>query len=276
MEVLEMKRVIADLRQATKAPGSVDSFERATSADYQMIINALEELLAEIDEQRIDEAKLTALSAEIQRLLKSINRRSADRMAAIAEIVESGGAIDGFLGPRIDVNATNAIIQKLSASFVAAAGRRTAEITAETRAREAIDVDSPQSTDDDATMSTPTQSEIDLKIENMQLRMDGRLSSIEGKMDALAAQVSGSERAMALLAERAVAAAESAGNLKQTLWITSITTILSVLGIALAAYFGTQASNLGIVSSTISAFEAGRAAGTPAPAVAPAQATPTR
>jgi len=44
---------------------------------------------------------------------------------------------------------------------------------------------------------------------------------------------------MALLAGRAVAAAESAANLKQTLWITSISTILAVLGIALAAYFGT-------------------------------------
>jgi hypothetical protein len=128
----------------------------------------------------------------------------------------------------------------------------------------------------DEPMSTPTHTEIDLKIENMQLRMDGRLSSIEGKMDALAAQVSGSERAMTLLAERAVAAAESAGNLKQTLWITSITTILSVLGIALAAYFGTQASNIGIVSSTISAFEAGRAAGATGSPSAPSPSSPVK
>lgn len=110
----------------------------------------------------------------------------------------------------------------------------------------------------DRTMNTPSREEVDLKIENMQLRMDGRLTSIEGKMDALVAQVSGSERAVTLLAERAVAAAESASTLKQTLWVTSITTILAVLGIALAAYFGTQASNIAIVQTTLSAFESGR------------------
>lgn len=117
---------------------------------------------------------------------------------------------------------------------------------------------------EDMNASTPT--EIDLKLENMQLRMDGRLASIEGKMDALVAQVAGSERAMTLLSERAVAAAESAatsadraGNLKQTLWVTSISTILSVLGIALALYFGIQSSNLAIVQTTFSAVEAGRA-----------------
>lgn len=136
--------------------------------------------------------------------------------------------------------------------------------------------DGSNRTNYDLPMSTPTRDELDLKFENMQLRMDGRLASIEGKMDALAAQVSGSERAITLLAERAVAAAESAGSLKQTLWITSITTILSVVGIAFAAYFGTQASNLSIVGSTISAFEAGRSVAPPtSPPASQAPAAPS-
>jgi zinc transporter ZupT len=80
----------------------------------------------------------------------------------------------------------------------------------------------------------------------------------------LTVQSAGRERAIELLAERAVAAAETASNLKQTLWVTSITTILAVLGIALAAYFGTQASNIAIVQTTLAAFESGRTTGSKA------------
>jgi hypothetical protein len=76
-------------------------------------------------------------------------------------------------------------------------------------------------------------------MENMQLRIDGRLLSIERKMDVLAARVCSSEGAMDLLAERAMAAGGSADNLKQTLWVTSAATLLSVFGIALAAYLST-------------------------------------
>jgi hypothetical protein len=274
VEVLEARRAIASLREAVKEPANADSFERRTSADYHMIINALEEMLVEVEAPRIDGDKLTALYTEVQRLLHGITRRVTEQMLATAQALEAGASIDSLSMPRTNAGAVNKIIDELSKKFVSAANRRTAEINSTIQARDTNRVDSPASTEDHAPMSTPSQSEIDLKIENMQLRMDGRLSSIEGKMDALAAQVSGSERAMSLLAERAVAAAESAGNLKQTLWITSITTILSVLGIALAAYFGTQASNLSIVSSTISAFEAGRTAGSPVPPTAPQQAPP--
>jgi len=276
VEVIEIERALADLSQAVKVPATADSTERATSADYQMMIGALEEMLEGVEAPHPDIEKLTALKNEVQRILQTMRLRTIKRIEAATRAVASGAPLDEFLKPQSNLKTATAIFDALSRKFVAVANRRAAKFGASTETQEPIVVDSPQSTDDDAVMTTPTQSEIDLKIENMQLRMDGRLSSIEGKMDALAAQVSGSERAMALLAERAVAAAESAGNLKQTLWITSITTILSVLGIALAAYFGTQASNLGIVSSTISAFEAGRAAGTPSQAAAPAQATPAR
>lgn len=272
MEVLEARRAIADLRQITKAPVAADSIERATSADYQLIINALEEMLIEVEAPHQDDNKLADLNAEVQRLIRSVERRTAEQLLALAQRVAAGNLTDDILRPKPNYAAANAIIADLCKRFVAAANRRAAEINAGLQRRPSIQVDSPEPTEDHAPMST--QSEIDLKIENMQLRMDGRLSSIEGKMDALAAQVSGSERAMALLAERAVAAAESAGNLKQTLWITSITTILAVLGIAFAAYFGTQASNIGIVGSTISAFEAGRSAGAPAAPSAPAPSTP--
>lgn len=272
MEVMEIERALADLSQAVKVPSTADSAERATASDYQMMISALEEMLAGVEAPHPDIEKLTALQNEVLRIFRTLRHRLVGRLEAAAQAVASGGSLDEFLVPQTNLAKAVAIVDELSKRFAAAAHRRAEEIGRAAGARETIVVDSPQPTEDDAAMSA--QTEIDLKIENMQLRMDGRLSSIEGKMDALAAQVSGSERAMALLAERAVAAAESAGNLKQTLWITSITTILAVLGIALAAYFGTQASNIGIVGSTISAFEAGRAAGAPAAPNAPAPSAP--
>lgn len=272
MEIMEIERALADLSQAVKVPSTADTAERATAADYQMMINFLEEILAGVEAPHPDMAKLFELQKEVRRILKTIQSRLIRRINAAAEAVASGGSLDEFIRPQTNLTKVVVIIDELSKRIVAAAQQRTADLSRSDETRNPIVIDSPKPTEDDAAMSTPTQSEIDLKIENMQLRMDGRLSSIEGKMDALAAQVSGSERAMALLAERAVAAAESAGNLKQTLWITSITTILSVLGIALAAYFGTQASNLSIVGSTISAFEAGRAAGSPTPASSQAPA----
>lgn len=125
----------------------------------------------------------------------------------------------------------------------------------------ALDIESIAEARYDSPMTDQTQNVIDLKLENMQLRMEQRFTSIEGKIDAFTTQSAGRERAIELLAERAVAAAESASNLKQTLWITSITTILAVLGIALAAYFGTQASNIAIVQTTLAAFESGRTTG---------------
>lgn len=276
MDVVEIERAIADLSLSVKVPATADSAERAMASDYQMLVNALEEMLAGVEAPLPDVERLTALKNEVQRILQTMRLRTVKRIEAATRAVASGAPLDEFLKPQSNLAKATAIFEELSKKFIAAANRRATEFGAPPEGRDPVVVDSLEPTDDDADMSTPTQSEIDLKIENMQLRMDGRLSSIEGKMDALAAQVSGSERAMTLLAERAVAAAESAGNLKQTLWITSITTILSVLGIALAAYFGTQASNLGIVSSTISAFEAGRAAGAPQPATAPPQAAPTK
>jgi len=141
--------------------------------------------------------------------------------------------------------------------------------------------------DNHARMNSPTREEINSKLEATEARMDARVASAVGRIDTLAAQLVANEANMARLSERAVAASEraaaaseqaaaaavraahaadGASGLKSTMWITSITTILAVLGIAFAAYFGTQASNIGIVGSTISAFQAGReAAGSDSP-----------
>jgi len=122
-----------------------------------------------------------------------------------------------------------------------------------------------------------------MTIETEDLCMDTRVASIEGKIDAFLAQSEGTAKLIEAISLRAAVAAESAaksadraGGLKATLWITSLTTILSVVGIVLAAYFGTQQSNIGIVQSTIAAFESGRgqATQTAAPTAAAPSATP--
>lgn len=266
MEVVDIERRIEVLREATTAEPGSSPDERATAADFRVMVDALESMLTEVNLPQPSIEALESLQREMQNAFAALSAR--------ANAEWDSGNVAQSLGGREKLSQARALITALSEKFVEAVNRRIAEVQAATRevTLELERVDTTTSPDEDTSMTTPTRDEIDLKIENMQLRMDGRLSSIEGKMDALAAQVGGSERAMTLLAERAVAAAESAGNLKQTLWITSITTILAVLGIALAAYFGTQASNIGIVGSTISAFEAGRAAGAPA---APNASTPS-
>jgi hypothetical protein len=115
-------------------------------------------------------------------------------------------------------------------------------------------------------MNSPSREEIDAKLETIEVKMDARVASIESKIDLFLASAAGTEQSLKHLAEKAVSASESAassaeraGGLKSTLWITSITTVIAVLGIAFAAYFGTQQSNQGIVQTTLSAYEMGRA-----------------
>jgi hypothetical protein len=142
--------------------------------------------------------------------------------------------------------------------------------------------ESSQPIQSDDSMNTPTREEFNLKFEAMEVKMDGRVASIEAKINAFLDRTDANEKILSLRIDQAVTAAENAsgaadrassaadraassaersGGLKSTMWLTSITTILAVLGIALAAYFGTQQSNIGIVQATIAAFESGKSSG---------------
>lgn len=64
------------------------------------------------------------------------------------------------------------------------------------------------------------------------------------------------------LARRADAAAERIAGLNRSFWLStltgSVTMILSVIAIAVGSYFATQRSNLGIVQTTLAAFQQGQ------------------
>jgi hypothetical protein len=139
-------------------------------------------------------------------------------------------------------------------------------------------------------MTTPTREEIDAKLEAIEAGIDARARSMEGKLDTNLAEMRGHQRIMTLLAERAVAAseaaaaaaerasaaaerastaAERASGVKQTLVITSLATLLSVVAIAVAGYFGIRHSNDALLQSALQSFEAGRSSVAQPPAVTP-------
>lgn len=141
-------------------------------------------------------------------------------------------------------------------------------------------VDNQQHRPHHEAMSDISRPEFEQSIKAFEAGMDARAARLEAKIEILAVQTKASVDKMELLTQQAVDAAtsaaesaKSASNLKQTLWMTSITTVLAVLGIAFAAYYGTQSSNQSIVQTTLSAYQQGRSdlkeSGEKAPVVTP-------
>ncbi|WP_107151853.1 hypothetical protein [Trinickia symbiotica] len=60
------------------------------------------------------------------------------------------------------------------------------------------------------------------------------------------------------LAEQATSAAQSASTLKANLWAATLTIIVSVAGMVMAAYHANQSSNLALMQTVISAFQHGQ------------------
>ncbi|MCG8911275.1 hypothetical protein [Pseudomonas sp. DP-17] len=140
-------------------------------------------------------------------------------------------------------------------------------------------------------MSDVTRQELDAKLEAIEARLDTRLASISGKIDAFLAVQAERDKALEqrderllervnssitlsnewnqkfrLIAERSVEAALSAdesakqaATLKTHFWASVAAQLLAVAAIVVGAYFANQASVLGIASSTLSAYQAGKA-----------------
>lgn len=179
MEVMEIERALADLSREAKVPATADSADRATAADYQMMINHLEEMLAGVEAPHPDITKLLELQNEVQRILKMLQHRVIARINAAAEAVTSGRPLGEFTKPRTNLTKVVAIIDELSKRIVAAAHRRTVEMGRSAEAHEPTVVDSSQPTEDHAPMTDLSRQELKAELAASEAKVDARLANFD-------------------------------------------------------------------------------------------------
>ncbi|MEX3957049.1 hypothetical protein [Trinickia sp. EG282A] len=132
-------------------------------------------------------------------------------------------------------------------------------------------------------MSVLSREELDARLETIEARMDARVAIIEGQVAAFIARANERDLRLAehqdrltfmfeerdkrlaerdkrieYLAEQATSAAQSASTLKANLWAATLTIIVSVAGMVMAAYHANQSSNLALMQTVISAFQHGQ------------------
>jgi hypothetical protein len=261
---IEERRQVRVYQRAARGQNAAGAL-RKKHPGPSAVKEALEAVLTEL---RLPQPNVEAIDALRHEMASAVEQNLRSATEALRRS-GSAAALEVLIPDNESLQSLAEKAQKELDRAAAELNQRIKEIT------ERPNVDKAPSPDEDSIMNSQTIELMDAKLETIEARMDGRIASIEGKIDALLARIDeGSKRneetqkVFALLGEKAVAAAESAAasadrasGLKSTLWVTSITTILAVLGIALAAYFGTQQSNIGIVQSTIAAFDAGKSAG---------------
>ncbi len=106
--------------------------------------------------------------------------------------------------------------------------------------------------------------------------MDARVANIEGQVGAFLAYAKERDQRLTVtleerdkrlaerdkrieqLATQAASAAQSASTLKANLWAATLTIIVSVAGMVMAAYHANESSNLALMQTVISAFQHGQ------------------
>lgn len=84
---------------------------------------------------------------------------------------------------------------------------------------------------------------------------DRRLTLVSEERDKRLAE---RDKRIEYLAEQATSAAQSASTLKANLWAATLTIIVAVAGMVMAAYHANQSSNLALMQTVISAFQHGQ------------------
>lgn len=114
----------------------------------------------------------------------------------------------------------------------------------------------------DASMSTPTREEIDAKLETIEVRMDGRLASIEAKIDAFMARL---DERFIRIDERFDRMGDRMTNVETTMKETQAsisnlktTTIVTAISAVLAIVLGVAAFNATVLSNMVASFESGK------------------
>lgn len=104
-------------------------------------------------------------------------------------------------------------------------------------------------------VNTPTREEFDAKLETIEARMDGRVASIEGKIDVLLVKMD----------EREKSAAERFGRIEESLteirsetknfkwWLVAL-----IVPTGIAVVFGVAAFNATVLSNMVASFESGK------------------
>lgn len=143
-------------------------------------------------------------------------------------------------------------------------------------------VDSTVQFEDDQPMTNISREELNDKLSLVEQRMDSRVEKISSKVDLLTLKIDGYSARVAAAAEgaekaseRAAAAADRAGGLKTTMYVTAISSFLSVVAIAVGLFYATQASNVSFMQTTLAAVAEGRAQ-MAVPSVAPPTPSPSQ
>lgn len=122
-------------------------------------------------------------------------------------------------------------------------------------------------------MTDITRDEFNAKLETIEVKMDARVESVSAKIDAFLSAQAERDKAQLerdkryeLLADRVTKAAEGAedaakqaATVKSNYWAAVGVQLLAVAAILVGAYFATQANTMTAITTTLSAFQAGKA-----------------
>lgn len=106
-----------------------------------------------------------------------------------------------------------------------------------------------------SSMNTPSREEFEAKIQTIEARMDGRVASIEAKIDGLVNVLNERFRSMdermGRMEDDSRETKAAVGNLKSTLIVTAISTVLAIV-------LGVAAFNATVLSNMVASFESGK------------------
>lgn len=129
-------------------------------------------------------------------------------------------------------------------------------------------------------MTTSTDYRHELQLRDEQLRrdiaaqrelIDERMKGLDDRMRAFMDVQFERDKRIEDIAVRATDAAESAATVKSNYWAAVGVQLLAVAAILVGAYFATQANTLSAISTTLSAFQAGKVESTSATPLPPQQ-----
>jgi hypothetical protein len=133
-------------------------------------------------------------------------------------------------------------------------------------------VENEKSLSDTQPMTNITREEFNAKIETIEAKMDARVESVSAKIEAFLAAQTERDKAqierdkryelisdrITKAAEGAEEAAKQAATVKANYWAAVAVQLLAVVAILVGAYYASQANTLSAISTTMSAFQAGK------------------